>query len=213
MDQAPFIIAMAADARPRVVSVSPRGTAELAVVTMHAPIREIIDGTDESGHQVIGRLHELLAESRAQEKMTLNASLRLQERLRLSARMLTAFQAQLQRIETALGTQRNHEQVLRELEAKIEGQLSQAKSQLDFYASEIQARVSIASDGIAPTERMHPVVQATMDSDSGGSDPSINANEVEMNFVLTTMREVLKRVEKLSELIPASRAETLRNDD
>jgi hypothetical protein len=104
---------IAAQSTPRVVSLSPAAAGiEIKPLPMAAPMREPINAAGEtsSAHPVaveehaqpIAQLRELLALFTELEPRALAASTSLHERLRLGARMLQAFAAQINRIEAAM---------------------------------------------------------------------------------------------------------------
>ena len=144
----------------RVVSVSPRlahAEAEepLANDNLRFPVVEMIRADHraadalvsliEMSRQTAMGLRELIEQGRNSERKSARSALHLQERLRLSARMLQAFQAQISRVEKGLMELREHEKIMQSSQEQLSQQLANLKSQSETLIVDVQQRMADAA--------------------------------------------------------------------
>jgi hypothetical protein len=87
-------------------------------------------------------LRELIEQGRNCERKTTRSSLQLQERLRLSARMLQAFQLQIGRMEKGLADLQEHERSIRASQESITQRLEQLQSEARQFIAEAESRLA-----------------------------------------------------------------------
>jgi hypothetical protein len=174
--------------RPRVVSVSPSAVEAAAI---------------EDHQHWAARLETLVNEGRAQDAQAAKSSRHLQERLRLSARMLQAFQAQIDRVEATLNVQQEHERRLRQLDAEIESKITTAQTRLDALLREFIAALDVASQ-TALANHDQRLQQRSGESHVSKPDDARARMSNDMTWLTSTMREVAMRVEQLAAIAPSS---------
>jgi vacuolar-type H+-ATPase subunit I/STV1 len=159
--------------RPRVVSVSPHpaGAASSQVPnTAHPDEAAGLSDAVDQVRQLATRLERLIGDGRVQDVQTTKASLQLQERLRLSARMLRAFQAQIDRVEATLKSQQDHERQLRQLQGQVEQQCAAAANVVSQAASQAEDlktlldRATRAATLRAHEGRTEPTIDLSVDA-------------------------------------------------
>jgi hypothetical protein len=185
------------ESKPRVVSVSP-STLEPAhasrATTIHAPTLGALDASLDQLRQLAQRFETMVNDGRAQEAQSTKSSRQLQERLRLSARMLRAFQAQIDRVESTLKSQQDHERELQRLDAAIERKFATVQVQLETSLQQFIARLDQASDAAL---RIH---------EQRLTDEARGRTTNDLSWLTSTMRDVTKRMEQLAAAPPASPA-------
>jgi len=176
------------EARPRVVSVSP--TAVDAGAAGDASARH---------QQLAARLESLVEECRAQDAQATKSSRQLQERLRLGARMLRAFQAQIDRVESTLKSQQEHERQLRQLDAEIELKVAAAQARLDTTLRQFIAALDESSQAAIQIHEQRLDQRGGETQVKTGDDLRSRVTD-NMTWLTSTMRDVAMRVEQLAAL-------------
>jgi hypothetical protein len=170
-----------------VLSVSPR-TIDLPIETSVEnsaagidPANRAIADLVDLASQTSDVLRALIDQGQLSERKASRAALHLQERLRLSARMLKAFQSQISRLESGLAEMRDHERRLHSLEAQIE-------KRAEFMAQ-------------TPMENQTGIV----------ADPSKHEHDrVQVAELMLMMRDIAKRIDGLTVLNSNQRSQVQR---
>jgi hypothetical protein len=144
-------------AAPSVLSVSPRlvhaeashsnssGEPQFPLVE---PIRadhraaEALISLIEMSRQTAMGLRELIEQGRNGERKATRAALHLQERLRLSARMLQAFQIQISRVEKGIDDLREYEQQVKLVEERLQAKLTELQAQAESVITAAELRLT-----------------------------------------------------------------------
>lgn len=155
----------------RVMSVSPAaieyagasedGGASLMFAEPPAAIRALID----QALNLAATLANSVGQATQAEAKAAKAALHLQERLRLSARMLKAFQSQIGRVETSVGRLQNHEDKVHEAIAVIQQHASGLDARCDAAMVQFEQRLQAGADAALRTfdERLSERTQALCD--------------------------------------------------
>ena len=187
------------ESRTRVMSVSP-SAAETphspCATTIHAPPLDDAEASLDQLRHWVHRLEAIVGEGRAQEAQSIESSRHLQERLRLSARMLRAFQAQIDRVESTLKAQQEHERELQRFDAAIELKFATAQARMEMSLQQFIARLDQASDAAL---RIH---------EQRLTDEARGRTTKDFSWLTSTMRDVTKRMEQLAAASPALAAAT-----
>jgi len=124
------------------VFMSPRVVDQQAFDELAAGLRSLLDEAGGSSE----RLRKLIEQSRDGDRWAGKASIHLQERLRLSARMLKAFQAQIARVDEAVERMGQKQQALETARESMDESLVEFEHHLSATLEKYEKRIGEAAD-------------------------------------------------------------------
>jgi hypothetical protein len=159
VDDAELPLSMSATTEVKArVFLTPRVIDQEAFDDLAASLRALIDRADESARQLDQRVEQSAAAGRDHGR----AATRLQERLRLSASMLKAFQSQIARTEAIISAMVSHEDSLRLAEDRVGHVMADAENTVakavDDAIAQLDERLNASID--AAIERLEREVEA-----------------------------------------------------
>src|SRR4029453_2875258 len=106
---------------------------------------EVMASLIESARDVARRCDELLTQCRARESSASQAAIDLQERLQLGARMLKAFQTQINQLQALFAESRNRQEHAQSAEAQLRKRFAEFDAHIDVAHKRFDDRVEQAA--------------------------------------------------------------------
>ncbi|MHC5024207.1 MAG: hypothetical protein ACYTGG_09900 [Planctomycetota bacterium] len=166
-------------------------------------LRGLVDESRAASSQLVAQLGEI----RNLEGLSSDASVQLQERLRLGARMLKAFQTQISRVEAAVAEFDQRSSRLDTVQQRIDAALNSLESRANDVIDRARDRLEqTSSDGVqrlrAELEPMQQRLEATLhglqdaDTRARDLDQRVESSEVEMAALAARLGESNETVDR-----------------
>lgn len=188
---------------PAVISLSPDKSGADAVAREGLPFAEFIEDAGKAARS----LRQLTVQGRQGAAKAGKASIELQERLRLGARMLKAFAVQIRKIESGLSEMRQREERLQSLVAALEQSAAELQSDQDSALAGFKQKLARAAEE-AQRQFDQELVWRLRERETSASLFEELADEVrrrvnrDMGWLSSAMRDMAGNIERLTARVP-----------
>jgi|SRR5688572_6991076 len=170
----------------------------------------------EQAEKVSKSLDELNGHSHDSAAKSAKSSLHLQERLRLSARMLKAFSAQINRVEAAVAQLQGREETLQNLQTQAEKRFAGLSGEQETMLTKFRQNLSAAAtsalqwfdEQLAQKLESHARQLADSDPVEKVTQEVRQRINTDMAWLSKAMRDVAERVEQVAGLADQSESRT-----
>jgi len=180
--------AAAAAAQHRALSISPKAS--------DAVDPELLANLIQSAREVGQRCDGLLAQCRAHEEKVEHASIDLQDRLQLGARMLKAFQTQINQLQAMFTQLRNRQQQAQSSEAALRQSLDRFDEHVEAAKKQLDERIEQAV--LAAIARIDHAASIRSQAAALAQASGATASRSELTELSTLLHDAAHRISELA---------------